>query len=181
MSPAWTWEQSWACSIRRRLRRRSFRFLQRPVSLSPRFLDAVLIFLVPALLPDKNSLPVFLMPALIIGKTLFSVFFVPALIIGTKVLFVLLAPCLEVGAALLPLLGAQRLPAHWALPVRLQCDPDGRRQVAQGAVSKCRHAWELAARRCRRSSAVARDGVGFTGKGVKFSLLNYRLTGSSGP
>jgi hypothetical protein len=43
------------------------------------------------------------------------------------VLFVLLAPCLEVGAALLPLLGAQRLPAHWGLPVRLQCDPDGRR------------------------------------------------------
>jgi hypothetical protein len=69
-----------------------------------RFLDAVLIFLVPALLPGENMFPIFLMPPFIKGKALIAVFLAVAFIIGMTVLSVFIPPPLVIGATLLPVL-----------------------------------------------------------------------------
>jgi hypothetical protein len=63
--------------------RGSTSFLLRPVALSPRFFDAVLIFLVVALFPGKSLFPILIVPAPFLGIGLFPIFFAPLLVIGT--------------------------------------------------------------------------------------------------
>jgi hypothetical protein len=92
------------CSIRSRLRCRSFRFLLRPAALSPGFLEAVLIFLVVTLLPGKDVFPVHLMPALVIGTAFFPVFIAVAFIIVTTALSMFIPPAFAIGKTFLPVL-----------------------------------------------------------------------------
>jgi hypothetical protein len=92
------------CSIRSRRAATTIPGAERIETSVGRFLDAVLIFLVPPLLPGENMFQIFLAPAFIIGNALVAVFLAVAFIIRLTVLSVFVPPPLVIGATLLPVL-----------------------------------------------------------------------------